>query len=375
MKKINRYIAFISIVVAFAGLSGSKQADPSLKEAYQDHFYVGAALNKNQIKQNDYRAIKLVKEHFNSITPENVMKWENIHPGPEAYNFGDANDYVRLGEQNDMFTIGHTLVWHSQLPDWVTAGKDGDTLADYETLMSRIKTHVAKVAGKYRGKIDGWDVVNEALNDDGTYRKSGFYKISETDYIKKAFQYAHRADPNAELYYNDYNLWMPDKRDGAIRLIKMLQSEGIQVDGIGMQGHWGLDYPSLEQIEASIKQFSELGIKVMITELDITVLKNPWDVQGADVDQSAEGGGEEMNPYPDRFPDSMQTKLAKRYQDIFKIFMKYKDDISRITFWGVHDGQSWLNNWPIAGRTNYPLLFDRNYKSKPAYDAVINVAH
>lgn len=194
------------------------------------------------------------------------------------------------------------------------------------------------------------------------------------EYLVNSFKWAQEADPNAALYYNDYNMTQKEKRAGAIKLIKMLQKEGARVDGIGMQGHWNLVDPSLEEIETSILEYAALGVQVMITELDITVLPNPWDLEGAEVSQNFEGS-EYMNPYLKELPDSVATQLAKRYEDIFRLFKKHSNKISRVTFWGVNDGHSWLNNWPIKNRTNYPLLFDRNYEPKAAYYSVMEVSN
>ena len=362
-------LAFISItLIIFSVISCKTQQSQSLQDTYAPYFYIGAAVNSAHITGGDYDGGLLIKKHFSSITPENCMKWEQIHPEQNRYNFALADDYVKMGEQDSMFIVGHTLVWHSQLAQWA------QSITDSAELNTRMKEHIFRVMGQYKGRIHGWDVVNEALNEDGTLRESIFYKIIGPDYIKQAFTYAHQADSNCELYYNDYNLVNTEKREGAIRIIQELQSEGVKIDGVGMQGHWNLEWPSLEAIEESIIAYSELGIKVMITELDITVLPNPWDLQGADVNQNFEQS-EKMNPYPNFLPDSVDILLAKRYQDIFNIFLKHHDKISRVTFWGVHDGNSWLNNWPINGRTNYPLIFDRNYKPKRAYTLIMNAAH
>ncbi|MCL4126903.1 UNVERIFIED_CONTAM: hypothetical protein GTU68_028836 [Idotea baltica] len=236
-----------------------------------------------------------------------------------------------------------------------------------------IEDHINTVAGRYKGRIDGWDVVNEALNEDGSLRESIFLKIMGERYLELAFKMTEKADPNAELYYNDYNMWKPEKRAGAVKMIKKLKSNGVKIDGVGMQAHWSIEGPPLQEIEKSIIAYSELGIKVMFTELDITVLPNPWDLNGAAVEQNYERfeGDPKMNPYPNGMPDSIKTKLSNRYQDIFKLFSKHNDKISRVTFWGVSDGNSWLNNWPIKGRTNYPLLFDREYNPKKAYYDVL----
>jgi endo-1,4-beta-xylanase len=367
MKLKSLLLAGITIVL-FVFWKFNKENHESLKTAFKNNFLIGVALNSSQYMREDFQAEKLIRTQFNSISPENVLKWESIHPEQQNYNFASADKYVQFGVEENMFIIGHTLVWHSQLPAWVVAGVSPK---DSAIVLNRIKEHISTVVGRYKGKINGWDVVNEALEDDGTLRKSDYLRVLGASYIQRSFEYAALADPKAELYYNDYNLVIPAKREGAIRLIKSLKAKGVKVDGIGMQGHWGLTFPSLDEIEKSIVSFSELGVKVMITEMDISVLKNPWDFNGADVSKNFEEDNK-LNPYPNGLPDSVQTQLAERYKAIFQIFNKHQDKISRVTFWGVNDGQSWLNGWPIRNRTNYPLLFDRNYKPKPAYHAVLS---
>ncbi len=344
-------------------------AKPSLKQHFLNDFKVGAAINDQQITESDTAAVRLLRTEFNSITPENVMKWEEIHPVPDSFNFDISDKYVALGEKYDMNIIGHTLLWHSQIGPWMNEVKDSSAMADY------IEHHINTVAGRYKGRIHGWDVVNEALNEDGSLRESNFLKVMGDRYLEFAFKEAEKADPDAELYYNDYNMWKPKKREGAVKLIKQLQSSGAKIDGVGMQAHWSIDGPPLQEIENSIIAYAELGVKVMFTELDVTVLPNPWDLNGAAVEQNYERfeGDEKMDPYRTGLPDSIQTKLEQRYTDIFNLFLKHKDKIDRVTFWGVSDGNSWLNNWPIKGRTNYPLLFDRNYKGNKAYHGVLDL--
>lgn len=338
----------------------------SLKSAFQDNFHIGAAINRPQIYQADSMASVLISKEFNSITAENMMKWMHIHPEADAFQFDTADKFVALGEENGMFLVGHTLVWHSQLAPWVGEIKDKDIM------LQHLQNHISKIVGRYKGRVQGWDVVNEALNEDGSLRSSLFLELIGEDYLLKAFEWAAAADPAAELYYNDYSLCNPAKREGAIALVKKLQANGVKIDGIGMQGHWGLDSPSLQEIEKSILDYSALGVKVMITELDINVIPNPWDLQGADVNQNFEGSPF-MDPYREGLPDSVQTQLAQRYEDIFKLFLKHEEKISRVTFWGVNDGQSWKNDWPIKGRTNYPLLFDRAFEPKKAYHSILSL--
>jgi len=347
-------------------------APTTLKEALKDKFYIGAALNFNQAYGRDAQATTIIEEQFNTISPENLLKWGSVHPKPEEYNFEPADKYVALGQRNNMFIVGHALVWHQQTPDWVFEDGNGKP-ASREVLLKRMQDHISTVVGRYKGKINSWDVVNEALNDDGTLRQSKWLQIIGEDFLAKAFEAAHAADPELELYYNDYNLWKPAKRDGAVRLVRSLQEKGIKVAGVGMQGHYGLKSPSLEDIEASIKAFSDLGVKVSFTELDIDVLPNPSNRQGADIDATFEVD-EKYNVYTDGLPDSVQQQLTERYAELFDLFLKHSDKIERVTFWGVTDNDSWLNNWPIRGRTSYPMVFDRQYQPKPAFEAIMKTA-
>ena len=371
MKKIllsiSSAVVILIIQTLYSGCNPSKNISSnstSLKEGFKNEFLIGTALNATQIEEKEPNAAALVPQQFNAITPENIMKCEIIHPDWDRYDFDLSDKYVEYGKKHKMFIVGHTLIWHSQLAPFVSKIKSSDSLLMFMT------NHINTVAGRYAGKVDSWDVVNEALNEDGTLRNSVFLQKLGDDYIRKAFELAAKAAPNTELYYNDYNIEQPKKRAGAIAMIKKLQTSGTRIDGVGIQGHWRINGLPLEDIENSIIEFSALGLKVSFTELDITVLPNPWDVKGADVNQNFEGSPY-MNPYPQGLPDSMQIKLAKCYEDLFKIFIKHQDKIERITFWGVNDGQSWLNGWPIKNRTNYPLLFDRNFKPKLAFEKVM----
>jgi endo-1,4-beta-xylanase len=350
---------------------GGAETHPALHEVFAGHFLIGGALNEDQTRGVDATGAALARQHFNSITPENVMKWEIIHPEPGRYDFEAADNFVEFGEQNGMFMVGHTLVWHSQAPRWVFEDGNGNR-ATREQLLARMRDHIHTVMGRYRGRVQAWDVVNEALNEDGTLRQSPWLQIIGEDYLEHAFRFAHEADPQAELYYNDYSLENAPKRNGAVRLIRDLQRRGAPVHGIGTQLHAWPDFPSNAQLDSTITAFAGLGIQVMVTELDINVLPAAFDYQGADVGMRAELRAE-LDPYPDGFPAERQQQLAERYAELFQIFLNHRESISRVTFWGVHDGQSWLNNWPVRGRTNYPLLFDRQGQPKPAFDAVVQV--
>jgi endo-1,4-beta-xylanase len=361
-----------TVAVFFAAavlLAPSLRAEPALKQVFKNDFLIGAALNPAQFGESNALDAALVRRQFNTISPENILKWEKVHPQSGQYDFTLADRYVAFGRTNGMFIVGHTLVWHSQTPEWVFQDDQGKPVSR-EVLLQRMHDHISTVVGRYQGKIGGWDVVNEALNDDGTLRESPWMKIIGEDYIVKAFQFAHEADPQAELYYNDYLLEKKAKRTGAIALIKKLQAQGVPVTAVGIQGHYNFDFPSMDQLDATIGAFSKLGVKVMFTELDVDVLPLAWEQGSADITRSFEQQ-KKLNPYPGGLPDSVQQKLAQRYADLFKVFLQHRHKIERVTFWGVTDGMSWLNDWPVRGRTNYPLLFDRQTQPKPAFDAVI----
>ncbi len=366
----------LGLVLLSPGIARSDE--PTLKEAFADYFLIGAALNEDQVLGKLPQATTLIKRQFNSLTPENLLKWESVHPEPDRYDFDSADKFVEFGEKNNMFIVGHTLVWHNQTPRWVFEDENGKAL-DREALLKRLKDHIQTVMGRYKGRIDGWDVVNEAIEtlpgDDtqGRWRETKWREIIGPDYIEKAFEFAQEADPEAELYYNDYDEWKSGKREFLVELVKSLKAKGIRIDGIGLQAHWGLTYPTATEIDLMFRDLSQLGVKLMITELDINVLPLPDRNIGADVNvriQDRPG----FNPYPERLPENIERQLAKRYEEIFRLLYKYRENIERVTFWGVDDGQSWLSYWPIRGRTNYPLLFDRQYQPKPAYEAVIGIA-
>jgi len=347
-------------------------AQTTLKDAYQGSFRIGAALSQAIYTESDATGAALVKAQFNSITPDNDLKWERIHPTPQGFEFGPADRYVEFGEKNHMFIIGHCLVWHNQTPRWVFEDDKGNPVGR-EELLRRMHDHIQTVVGRYKGRVNGWDVVNEALNDDGTLRQTAWRKIIGEDYVAKAFEFAHEADPKADLYYNDYSLEDEAKRNAATELIRKLRAEGVPVTGVGLQGHYKIDWPSPDQVDATIGAFAKLGVKVMVTELDVDVLPSAIQYRGADISANVELQPK-LNPYTNGLPDSVQQTLAKRYADLFGVFLKHRAALARVTFWGVTDASSWLNNWPVRGRTSYPLLFDRDGRPKLAFDAVIKVA-
>lgn len=346
-----------SLLPSAADLSAQTAA---LKDLVPRGWLIGAAVNQRQSDGVDAAAVDIVTRQFNSITPENLLKFESLQRQPGVFTFDAQDRYVAFGAARGMAVIGHTLVWHSQTPAWVWAGTDGG-LADRATLLERMRTHIATVVGRYKGRIRGWDVVNEALNDDGTLRDSPWRRGIGDDYIAKAFEFARQADPDFELYYNDFNLAShPAKRAGAVRIVRDLQQRGLRVDAIGEQGHWRLDTPTAAAIDQTVGDLRATGLKVMITELDINLL--PPAARPA----PGEAPSPASNPFADGLPADVQQALARRYGDAFRVLLKYRADISRVTFWGVSDADSWLNR----GRVNHPLLWDRQRQPKPAYDEV-----
>jgi endo-1,4-beta-xylanase len=348
------------------------QQEPTLKDAYAGKFYIGTALNTPQITGSDTASINVVKEQFSAIVAENCMKSGPIHPKEGEFDFTLADQFVEFGIQNNKFITGHCLVWHSQAPRWFFTDSLGNEVSA-EVLTERMKTHIYTVVGRYKGKIKGWDVVNEAIEDDGSYRKSKFYQILGEDFIKLAFQFAHEADPDAELYYNDYSMAEPGKRAGVVAMVKKLQQQGVKIDGIGMQTHVGLDYPSLDEFEASMEAYGALGVNVMFTEMDISVLPTPNRNTSSDIANNA-AYKESLNPYTEGLPDSARIAFEQRYVDFFKLFLKHDDYVTRVTMWGVNDANSWKNGFPVRGRTDYPLLFDRKNQPKSVVPILIDLA-
>ena len=359
-------------IVLVAALALTVNAQTTLKDAYKNFFYIGTAVSQPQFNEQDARGNPIIAAQFNTISPENVLKWESVHPRADGYTFAQADRYVAFGEKYHMWIVGHNLVWHSQTPQWVFQDSKGAPL-DRDTLLLRMHDHIMTVVGRYKGRSQSWDVVNEALNEDGTLRQSQWLKIIGDDYIAKAFQYAHEADPQAQLNYNDYNLENEAKRNGAVALVKKLKEQGIPITAVGLQGHDNLEWPTVQQQDDTIAAFKALGVKVCISELDVDVLPAAGRAPSADVSATAAAAAN-SNPYANGLPDSVQQALAKRYADLFGVYLKYRGTVTRVTFWGVTDGDSWKNGFPVRGRTNYPLLFDRDGKPKPAFDAAIKAA-
>ncbi len=351
-------------------------AASTLKEAYQEAFKLGTALNEPIVSGEDAASQAIVLKHFNTITPENVMKAGHINPEPGVFNFEPADALVEFGEKNDLFIVGHTLVWHNQTPGWFFKDEQGNPNTP-EQQIERMRQHIETVAGRYAGRVHAWDVVNEVIDNDGSYRPTTWVNGcgGGDEMVKNAFRFASQYAPDAELYYNDFNAWRPAKRDGIARMVRM---EGIKVDGVGIQAHWGLNFPKNEYVEAAIDTFAALGVKVMITELDVDVL--PLTKEGQIIGTGMmhpqfqlEEFEEFLDPYKDGLPADVERQLNDRYAELFGIFYAKRDKIDRVTLWGVGDDMSWKNGYPIPNRTNYPLLFDRAKQGKPALDAVLRV--
>jgi endo-1,4-beta-xylanase len=414
----------------------------TLKDTFKDAFLVGVALNARQFGDTDAKTTALIAQQFNSATAENDMKWEHLEPKPGDFQFDAADKFIDFCNRHDLVVIGHNLCWHNQLPEWVSQPDPGQETLTRDVLLARLKHHITTVAAHFKGKVRGWDVVNEAINDgDGQYRDSVFYRIIGKEYLALAFKWAHEADPEAELYYNDYNLDADDaKRARAIELIKYLRDQGARVDGIGLQGHYNLTNPSTAKIDETIQMFADLGLKVMITELDVEVVRNErvsgavgantngnarrprffpemeemktklslTDAQLAEITPIIEGASADLRtaitarkfprireirtatidaitkilnepqrqpfeelmrlaligPPPTPLTPEQQRALAQRYGEIFDVFLKHRQSITRVTFWGLRDSESWR-------RRGSPLLFDGDSQRKPAYDAVI----
>lgn len=358
----------IYVAALVAVISCSAPLEPGLKDIFADDFLIGAALNEAEITGADSAGVELIKKHFNSIVAENCMKSEEIHPEEGVYDFTLADRFVEFGEENDMFIVGHCLVWHSQLAKWFPYDENGDYVTP-EVFKARLKDHITTIVTRYKGRVNGWDVVNEAIIEDGSYRKTPFYEILGEEFIPLAFQYAHEADPDAELYLNDYGMNVPGRRDTYVNIIKDLQERGLRIDAIGMQGHMGMDYPDITEFEESLEAFAGTGVKVMITEWDMSAL--PTVNMGANVSDTVAFRAA-MNPYTDGLPEDVSKIWNERMKMFMDLFLEHSDDITRVTAWGVSDNDSWKNNWPMAGRVEYPLLFDRRLEMKPFLKEYIN---
>lgn len=353
------------LLILIIGIASCKTKQPlsnndprGLKDFYKNYFPIGVAIAKKNLAGEE---AALIKKQFNSITAENDMKMEMMQPIEGKFIWTNADSIINFAIKNNIKVRGHNLCWHEQAPSWLFIGKDGKEVSK-EVLLQRLKTHIETVVGRYKGKIYAWDVVNEAIDDDSTkyLRNSKWYQICGEDFIIKAFEYAHAADPDAKLYYNDYNTERPEKRERLYKLLKSLKDKGVPIDGVGLQAHWSLQEPTKNELVTAIKRYSSLGLKIQFTELDISIY--PWEKykRAKRTDES------------DAFTSELETKQMLKYKMVFEIFRNYKDVITNVTFWNISDRRTWLDSYPVPGRKNYPLLFDTKMQPKKAYWEVVD---
>jgi endo-1,4-beta-xylanase len=344
----------------------SDDKSTTFRQAMNGRMLIGTALMSKEL--DDPKFAQLVADQFNCITPENEMKPDSLQHVKGVFTFDGGDRIVAFAQQHDMKVVGHNLCWQQQTPAWMFADEKNQPLSR-EAALANLKNHITAVVTHYRGKVIGWDVVNEAISDkpEEYLKPTPALRAIGEDYVEKAFEFAHAADPEAQLYYNDYSNESPPKLQKTIKLIRDLKAKGLRIGGIGIQSHFLVDDPSPQVVDDAISALAAEGVKVMISELDIDMLPRQ---RGADVAAIEKQG---IDPYRNGLPPALQEKLAQRYAQLFKIFLKHPDVVKRVTFWGVDDGHSWLNNWPVRGRTNYPLLFDRALQPKPALRAVLDV--
>lgn len=337
--------------------AANTDTERGLKDHWGKYFTMGVAVSPWALKTQE---AQLITKEFSSLTPENAMKWEAIHSRPDMYYWKDADSIVAFAERNNMKLRGHTLCWHNQTPAWVFKNADGSNVSK-EVLLQRLKEHITTVVSRYKGKIYAWDVVNEVISDkpDEMYRNSLWYQLCGEDFIAKAFEYAHEADPDALLFYNDYNEINPIKREKIYKLVMSLKKAGIPIHGLGLQAHWAINEPSVTQLDSTLQQFATTGLQLQITELDISVYNK-------------EHNARERNRTDDdtSFTANKASKQTDMYVNCFKLFAKYRKHIKAITFWNISDRRSWLDDFPVKNRKDYPLLFDRNLQRKQVYYAI-----
>lgn len=356
----------VVLMVAGAGIGAVQMSGPTLKEAAGGQFLVGAAIDSRQVEDPAYA--KFIAAQFDAITAGNEMKPEGLQKVKGVFTFETADKIAAYAAENKIKLIGHCLLWHSQAPAWMFMDEKGQPLPR-EVALENLRTHITTVVTHFKGKVHGWDVVNEAIGDSEPYlRNTPALRAIGEDYVIKAFEFARAADPDVELYYNDYNIDLDYKREKALRLLKALDAAGVRPNVVGVQGHWLIASPSIAEIERGFAGLKGAGYRIAVTEMDVDVL--PRAGAGADVNAREKAGAD---TYKDGLPAEMQEKLAARYAELFEMFGRYRGTIDRVTFWGTDDGHTWLNNWPVRGRHNHPMLFDREMRPKPAYDAVVRV--
>ncbi|MEO6006029.1 MAG: endo-1,4-beta-xylanase [Opitutus sp.] len=359
-------LAFGALASASPAQTIAASAPPkpqSLRAAAGESLLIGCAASALDL-QNP-KLVAMILQHFSALTAHRDMMPALMVDDQGQYTFEAGDAVAQFAQEHQLAFYGHMLLWQHLSRDWLFKEKDGSPLPR-EKALANLRGFIDTVVRHYRGKVKSWDVVNEALSDDdGEYlRDTPARRAIGDDFIVQAFAFAHAADPDAELYYNDYNIELPGKRAKTLRLLRELRAAGVRVDAIGIQGHWMLDGPAPGVISDAIREFHDAGYKVMITELDVDVL--PRTVSGANMETVEHG----PNPYPDGLPDDMQQRLATRYGELFDAMLK-PPGVTMITFWGSHDGRSWLNNFPVKNRTNHALLFNRALEPKPAFQAVL----
>lgn len=351
-------IFFVAAVCVHCSSSKTSKTDTSkgLKDYYQDYFTMGVAVSPQGLRRPDES--QLIVQHFGSMTPENAMKMGPIHPREHQYFWRDADSIVAFAQRNHLKLRGHTLCWHNQTPRWlfIDSTKNPPDTVSKEVLLQRLKDHITTVVSRYKGTVYAWDVVNEVISDNPNeyFRNSPWYRICGEEFVAKAFEYAHAADPNALLFYNDYNETDPVKREKIFRMVKGLKDAGVPIDGIGLQSHWSMHELTEGQVDSTLSKFSELGLKIQITELDLKVQHN-----GIRARQDTVKG----------YTAEREQLQTDKYDMIFRLLRKYRNVISGVTFWNVSDRYSWLDR---RGGKAYPLLFDTTYKPKPAYWKVVD---
>jgi len=356
--------AILLLLALFTVTASAALPFTNLKDAYGKYWSIGCAIPNGKLSPAE---LAVLDANFTNVTPEGIMKPLPIEPEENRYTFAGADAFVAFAQAHGLKVNGHALVWHESCPDWFFL--DGGKPAGRDLVLKRMIDHVTTEASHFRGKVFSWDVVNEALdNGPGYLRPNNWRKSIGPDYVAQAFRAAQAADPQAELYYNDYNIENPVKREKAIRLIRELKAQHLRIDGIGIQGHWQLDKIPYADIDAAITAFHNEGVNVMITELDIDMV--PRKAAGADVTAKETA---QDDPLANGCPQELLARQADQYAKLFALFLRHKNEISRVTFWGLDDARSWLNNWPRK-RTNYPLLWDRQARPKPALAAVLNIA-
>jgi endo-1,4-beta-xylanase len=361
----------LALGLGAGGVLAAGKAASGLATAWRKAFKIGVAVSNETLDGQVSRDLELIAREFNSVTGENAMKWGVIRPDGVNWQWQRADRLVDFATQHDMYVLGHTLVWHSQIPRTVFNDPNGNPLTR-AALLARMEEHIATLVGRYRGRVRAWDVVNEAVDEGNGWRHSPWHDIIGDDFMEQAFRFARKADPAARLLYNDYNTHNPRKVAFLTELFRGYRDRGVPIDGVGLQSHIGLNYPDLEEFERSIAAFEALGLEVHVTELDIDVLPNPNE-KSAEISNRFEYS-RENDPWPNGLPDEVQKQLADRYEQFFRMLLRHRNSVKRVTFWGLHDGVSWKNGFPIRGRTNYPLLFDRSMRPKPAYDRLMQLA-